>query len=79
LAGRPLFEYFILAWQVEGTLFRVPKYGFEESPGVFSTVFKLPPNPENPNVEGSSDEHPFELHGISKIDFRSFLRVLYPW
>ena len=45
---------------------------------VFSPVFKLPPNHENANIEGSYNEHPFKLHGISKIDFCGFLRVLYP-
>ena len=66
-----------LYWQVEHTLFKVPRFPFERS-DIFATVFALPVA-ENTIVEGCSDEHPFKLDGISKVDFQAFLRIfIYP-
>jgi len=61
---------------VEGTLFKVPRFPFERA-GIFATIFTLPSG-ENTIAEGCSDEHPFKLDGISKIDFQTFLRVVCP-
>lgn len=62
--------------QVEDILFKVPKRCFEHK-GVFDTIFSLP-SAEGAVIDGSDDEHPFRLDGISAADFRRFLEVLYP-
>ena len=62
--------------QVEDTLFRVPQVYFENT-AIFDTIFTLPAANNTP-VDGSEDEHPFKLDGISKAEFRAFLKVLYP-
>ena len=62
--------------QVEDTLFKVPRYGFEPS-GIFAAIFTLPSG-DNKIAEGHSDENPFKLEGITKLDFTRFLRCLYP-
>ncbi|KIM71308.1 hypothetical protein PILCRDRAFT_82922, partial [Piloderma croceum F 1598] len=61
--------------QVEDTLFRVPQAYFEHT-AIFKTIFTLLPAHNSP-VDGSDDEHPFRLEGISKCDFRAFLHVVY--
>lgn len=63
--------------QVEKTLFKVPLYLFIQDSPVFRTMHELPPGPDG-DAEGSSDEHPIMLKGISATDFRMFLFVLYP-
>jgi len=60
---------------VEDNLFKVPRLPFESN-GIFATVFTLPAG-EN-TIEGCSDEHPFTLEGVNKVDFERFLRALYP-
>jgi len=55
----------------------VPRFPFERS-GIFATIFTLLASSENTIVEGCTDEHPFNLNGISKIDFQAFLRVVCP-
>lgn len=57
-------------------MFKVPRYAFERT-GIFATIFSLPAG-EGKNIEGASDEHPFKLEGISKVDFEIFLRAVYP-
>jgi hypothetical protein len=61
---------------VEGTLFKVPRRYFEHKSELFNTIFKLPTNEEV--VEGLSDDKPFVLAGIKKVDFENLLKVIYP-
>ncbi|KIM82521.1 hypothetical protein PILCRDRAFT_820381 [Piloderma croceum F 1598] len=65
-----------IVFLVEGTLFKVPRACFEHSQ-IFRDVFNLPCT-NNAIIDGSDDGHPFKLDGISKIDFRAFLKLLYP-
>ncbi|KII95607.1 hypothetical protein PLICRDRAFT_96246 [Plicaturopsis crispa FD-325 SS-3] len=63
---------------VEDMLFSVHRSTFTGHSRVFKDLFTLPvPSSGNP-VEGSTDEHPIELHGISKTDFERLLWILYP-
>jgi hypothetical protein len=73
---RSLFIIYTIL-QVEDTLFRVFKRGFQVQGTTFETMFSLPENPSG-IVEGTDDSHPIHLHGISKVKFQCFLRVLYP-
>jgi hypothetical protein len=61
--------------QVEDTLFKIPRYLFEESSDVFRDMFQLPAQEDVPR-EGSSDENPLFLSGICKTDFRLLLKAL---
>jgi len=69
-----LYYFDFVVFQVQNTLFKVPKGHFTTS-SVFATIFTLPPG-EN-DVEGTEDK-PFVLHGISDIDFESLLKFMYP-
>jgi len=60
---------------VEDTLFKLPRYLFEESSDVFRDMFQLPA-PEGIPPDGSSDEQPLVLEGIRKADFRLLLEAL---
>ncbi|KAF9558130.1 hypothetical protein CPC08DRAFT_709866, partial [Agrocybe pediades] len=65
---------------VEDTLFRVPRWGFEEPECFFADMFKsaLPgPGPNGEQVEGTSDDSPIVMEGESKFHFRAFLKALY--
>lgn len=65
--------------QVEGTLFRVPRWGFEHPDCMFSAMFDLPePGADGKQIEGTSDECPIILEGESKSHFKAFLMALYP-
>jgi hypothetical protein len=65
--------------QVETTLFRVPRYGFEVEGTLFQTLFSLPGPLENgEQAEGRDDNYPIVLENITKEHFRGFLRVMYP-
>ncbi|EDR07927.1 uncharacterized protein LACBIDRAFT_327720 [Laccaria bicolor S238N-H82] len=66
-----------VVFRVEGTLFKVPRRGFESGSGVFATMFTLPSVLEK-EKEGQSDETPIILEGIKKDDFRSLLHLMYP-
>jgi len=59
---------------VEDALFKLPKNHFASS-SIFATIFTLPPGEKG--VEGTDDK-PFVLHGISEVDFKSLLKVMYP-
>jgi hypothetical protein len=61
--------------QVENTLFKLPRYLFEESSEVFRDMFLLPA-PEDMPYDGSSDEQPLILQGVRKLDFRRLLRAM---
>ncbi|CAK5282347.1 unnamed protein product [Mycena citricolor] len=63
-----------IVFLVENTLFKVPRYQFENKSGVFGTAFSIP----SPDGEGSSDENPVKLEGIASKDFDALLTVLYP-
>ncbi|KAJ7701988.1 hypothetical protein B0H16DRAFT_1250227, partial [Mycena metata] len=61
---------------VENVFFRVPRWQFDNNSGIFATTFSLPQPGEK--GEGSDDEHPFQLDGITRVEFQTFLKVLYP-
>ncbi|KAK0459176.1 uncharacterized protein EV420DRAFT_1479197 [Desarmillaria tabescens] len=62
---------------VEDELFRAPRYQFINHSDTFKAMFTLP-QAENTNVEGSSDDNPIRLQGISKLDFERLLQYMYP-
>ena len=57
---------------MEHTLFEVPKYYFETHFSLFSNLFSDKP------AEGSCDENPIKVEGVSKPDFKLFLIAMYP-
>lgn len=59
---------------VDGILYQIPRYLLEKHSEIFATMFTLPQ--EGTLVEGSNDEHPIELQGISKDDFEPLLNVM---
>ncbi|KAJ6620649.1 hypothetical protein B0H10DRAFT_1759746, partial [Mycena sp. CBHHK59/15] len=65
------------ATQVEEQIFKVPRYHFEHSSDIFATTFTLPSG-DNGTAEGSGDQNPLRLGGISSVDFERLLQVLYP-
>jgi len=70
--------YFVdIIFLVEGCLFKVPRTYFERDSEAFSAMFKLPVAQDVP-VEGSSDQQPIHLEGITAHEFRQLLRVMYP-
>jgi len=73
-----VFYFETVIFQVEDTLFCVFKSGFEVQGSPFEAIFSLPQVPGE-LVEGTDDSSPIYLHGISKANFRSFLRALYPF
>ncbi|KAJ6631508.1 hypothetical protein B0H10DRAFT_1772697, partial [Mycena sp. CBHHK59/15] len=62
---------------VQDRFFRVPRYQFELHSEIFATTFTLP-TPDDATAEGSSDQNPFKLEGISSVDFGRLLKVIYP-
>ncbi|KAF7354223.1 hypothetical protein MVEN_01110100 [Mycena venus] len=64
-----------IIFQVEDRLFKVPRYHFERNSEIFASTFMLPVTGD---VEGSSDQNPVKLEGISSVDFERLLVVLYP-
>ncbi|PPQ85830.1 hypothetical protein CVT25_003461 [Psilocybe cyanescens] len=70
------FNLTLVSFQVENTVFRVPKHGFDIPGTIFEAMFTLP-SPEN--GEGSSNDNPIYLSGIKEDHFRSFLQVIYPF
>jgi len=73
-----VFYFETITFQVEDTLFRVLKSGFEVEGSPFEAMFSLPQAPGE-ILEGTDDSSPIYLHGITKVSFRSFLRVLFPF
>jgi len=75
-----VFYFETVSFQVEDALFRVFKSGFEVKGTPFEAMFSLPqvPGPKG-IVEGTDDSSPIYLRGISKVNFRCFLRALYPF
>ncbi|KDR75486.1 hypothetical protein GALMADRAFT_226127 [Galerina marginata CBS 339.88] len=75
-----VYYFDVIVFKVENTLFRVPKNGFDVPGSFFETMFSLPgPGENGEQLEGTDDEHPLSLVGISKAHFRGFLRVMYPF
>jgi len=62
---------------VEGCLFKVPKAHFQNGSEVFRQMFTLPAS-EGCDVDGSSDDYPLRLDGITKDDFVPFLKAMFP-
>ncbi|KAK0494919.1 hypothetical protein EDD18DRAFT_1173071, partial [Armillaria luteobubalina] len=60
---------------VEDELFRVPRYQFINHSDA-KAMFALPQ--KNANVEGSIDDNPIRLQGITKLDFERLLKYMYP-
>ncbi|KAF8802639.1 hypothetical protein BYT27DRAFT_7172701 [Phlegmacium glaucopus] len=71
-----VFYFETIAFQVEDTLFRVFKSGFEVKGSAFEAIFSLP-QAQGYDIEGTNDSNPIHLRGIGKANFTSFLRVLY--
>ncbi|EAU92834.1 hypothetical protein CC1G_03621 [Coprinopsis cinerea okayama7 len=70
----------VVVFQVENVLFKVPKYPFTDSGGVFGTLFSLPTPADSGcgEAEGSSNANPIRLDQTKVDDFRAFLKVLIP-
>ncbi|KIK05795.1 hypothetical protein K443DRAFT_130215 [Laccaria amethystina LaAM-08-1] len=66
-----------VVFRVEGTLFKVPRRGFESGSEVFATMFTLP-SVLGGAKEGQTAETPIILEGIKEDDFRSLLHLMYP-
>jgi hypothetical protein len=60
--------------KVENILFRVPKAIFDGS-SIFEPMFTLPQTGE---TDGSSNERPLKLEGLSASEFRTFIAVAIP-
>jgi len=69
--------YFLesIVFKVENRLFKVYRHHFMES-DIFNTTFSLPSG--NVQAEGTSEENPFVLHGITATDFQAFLKAISP-
>ncbi|CAA7260404.1 unnamed protein product [Cyclocybe aegerita] len=63
--------------QVEDTLFKVPRVGFEGRSGTpfeaFASLQQL-----NDSREGLDGDHPVYLQGVRVYDFENLLRIMYP-
>ncbi|PBK73979.1 hypothetical protein ARMSODRAFT_929447 [Armillaria solidipes] len=70
-----VFYWNNVVFLVENTLFNVPRYHFETFSEVFKTMFALPQS-DNLSIDGSSDEHPLVLQGVTAQDFRSLLSAM---
>lgn len=64
-----------ISFQVEDTLFRLPRCMFEEQSEIFRDMFQLP-HPDGASCDGSSEEQPLFLHGVRKAPFRRLLMAM---
>ncbi|THH06653.1 hypothetical protein EW146_g9546 [Bondarzewia mesenterica] len=72
-----LFYMQTVVFLAENSLFRVPRYKFENDQGVFADMFSMPAG--GGEVEGRDDDNPIRLpDDVSAYDFRSFLKAFYP-
>ncbi|KAJ3503638.1 hypothetical protein NMY22_g18181 [Coprinellus aureogranulatus] len=72
------YYYDTVVFEVEGTLYRVGKYGFVNwSQSVFRDMFSLPQS-SGVDREGDSDENPIKLSGCTRSEFESLLDIFYP-
>jgi len=77
-----VFNFQLVVFQVENTLFQVLRNGFNVPGTTFEGLFALPHTPTDSDgisLEGSNLENPIHLPGIKANHFRSFLRILYPF
>ncbi|TBU29227.1 hypothetical protein BD309DRAFT_989924 [Dichomitus squalens] len=63
--------------QVGGVLFKVPRRPFEHDSKAFSDTFGLPPLNSAYGVEGSNDDNPIKLEGVTEEEFRPLLWVMF--
>ncbi|KAG7449841.1 uncharacterized protein BT62DRAFT_610108 [Guyanagaster necrorhizus] len=70
-----VFYWENVVFLVENMLFNVPRYHFESFSVIFKTMFALPQG-DSLNVDGSSDERPLILQGVTAQEFRSLLSVM---
>jgi len=72
-------DYFMdtssVVFRVENYLFRVPRYHLVQGSETFADMFQLPQS--QGSSEGSSAENPIVLP-VSHVDFRNFLKLVYP-
>ncbi|KAH9941619.1 uncharacterized protein BXZ73DRAFT_41670 [Epithele typhae] len=68
---RDAFYYDTVVFQVENTLFRLPRQKIANESETFRELLSQP-------AQGSSDEEPIKLKRVTVADFRSFLAVLFP-
>lgn len=59
-----------------GTLYCLPRTALAMRSGFFKTLFSIPRDFKNLTDEGSHDDHPIILSGLSVIDFDRTLRYL---
>ncbi|KAF4620306.1 hypothetical protein D9613_001082 [Agrocybe pediades] len=78
-----VFNFQIVVFKVQNTIFEVLKAGFNVPGTIFETLFTLPQGAsdgaDGTSVEGSNRDHPIVLEGVKSSDFRIFLRILYPF
>jgi hypothetical protein len=63
---------------VEDTLYRVPRNRFEQESEVFRGMFQLPIPIGTIIPDGSNNQQPLRLAGVSKEDFEQLLRFMFP-
>ncbi|PIL33340.1 hypothetical protein GSI_04791 [Ganoderma sinense ZZ0214-1] len=66
-----------IVFLVEDVLFKVPRRPFEHESEVFSGMFALPPVNSPYGVEGSSDDNPIQLEGVTEDEFKALLWVMF--
>ncbi|KAI8974157.1 hypothetical protein BD414DRAFT_524925 [Trametes punicea] len=67
-----------VVFRVEETLFRVSRRPFEDNTSAFQTMFSLPSLDHARGAEGTSDDHPIRIQGVTEDEFRALLYVLFP-
>jgi hypothetical protein len=58
-------------WQVEQHLFKIPRAAFSGLP-IFDEMFTLP---QSGTPDGTDNEHPLNLGGVTAEEFRPFARA----
>ncbi|KZV74168.1 hypothetical protein PENSPDRAFT_749475 [Peniophora sp. CONT] len=72
-----LFYFHSVSFEVEGTLFKVPRYGLPGNAATFEAKFAI--SSTDDDIPGSSDENPIRLEvGVTEFDFASLLKATYP-
>jgi len=70
-------------FQVENRDFRVHRHFLAENSPIFSSMYSLPPIPNEANEagamadEGAADENPIYLSGVTELEFETLLRYFY--
>ncbi|KAL6308507.1 hypothetical protein BKA93DRAFT_762800 [Sparassis latifolia] len=65
-----------ITFLVEGVLFRVARWAFEDDSEVFRDMYALP-LASGATPDGASDARPLRLDGVAKCEFRLLLCVMY--